>query len=113
MGEVWVEVDLLGLGEPSAMRTARLKKHAAPLDFRYSQSVSVAAGSKEQTTLRDALTSADEQTSDVYFELKTLNARGDERQVAQGYVNLKKLLADGRDTTSAAISLHGLSLIHI
>lgn len=107
VNDLWVEVDLLGLGEPDALRTHRLQKTSAPLNFGYSASFDIAPDSAEQAALRDALTSADEQDADVYFELKTLDARGQERELAQGFVNLRALLAEGRDAVSTSVRMQG------
>jgi len=71
VGEVWIEVDLVDIGDKAALVTPHLRKTAAPLDFKFSHSVSIAPGSREQETLKQALDAKDEQESDVYFELKT------------------------------------------
>ena len=106
--DVWVEVDLVGLSEaglvdPSALRTKPVKK-AAAIDFGYAHSVGVAPGSREQQELANALRSADEQDADVYFALKTRGASG-ERELGQGYVNLRSLLRDQRDIRSTDVKL--------
>ena len=81
---MWVEVDLLGLADASALRTKRINKNSANLDFGFTQTVSVAPGGKQQAALRSALSSAQEQDADVYFVVKTLTARNQEREVGQG-----------------------------
>ncbi|KOO35408.1 hypothetical protein Ctob_016335, partial [Chrysochromulina tobinii] len=106
VGEVWIEVDLVDIGDKAALVTPHLRKTAAPLDFKFSHSVSIAPGSREQETLKQALDAKDEQESDVYFELKT-SVRGQESEVAQGFLNLKKLLADGQDIQNRAVALQG------
>jgi hypothetical protein len=106
VGEVWIEVDLVDIGDKAALVTPHLRKTAAPLDFKFSHSVSIAPGSREQETLKQALDAKDEQESDVYFELKT-SVRGQESEVAQGFLNLKKLLADGQDVQNRAVALQG------
>ena len=45
MGEVWVKVDLLGMGDTAALTTKRLNKLASPLDFGFSTSINVGRGS--------------------------------------------------------------------
>ena len=84
VADVWVEVDLLGLVDASALRTKRINKTSANLDFSFTQTVSVAPGGKQQAALRSALSSAQEQDADVYFVVKTLTARNQEREVGQG-----------------------------
>ncbi|KAL3930451.1 MAG: hypothetical protein SGPRY_001527, partial [Prymnesium sp.] len=107
--EVWVEVDLLGLAEASQLRTKKLHKSATSLDFGFSTSVTVGAGSKGEEVLRTALASKQEQDADVYFVVKTLTARNQEREVCQGYVNLQALLREGRDASSKSVALQGKS----
>ena len=75
VADVWVEVDLLGLAEASQLRTKRMHKSSANLNFGFSTSVTVAAGSKQQEVLKSALASKQEQDADVYFVVKTLTAR--------------------------------------
>ena len=106
VGEVWVEVDLVDLGDRAALTTSRLRKNTVPLDFGFSHAVTIAPGSKEQDTLRSAMDAADEQESDVYFELKT-SARGKETQVGQGFLNLRKLLEQNKDMISVPVALQG------
>ena len=67
----------------------------------------MAAGGKQQAALRGALSSTQEQDADVYFVVKTLSARNQEREVGQGYLNLQSLLKDGRDAASVSIPLQG------
>ena len=74
VAEVWVEVDLLGLAEASQLRTKRLHKSATNLDFGFSTSVAVGAGSEQQEVLRRAVTSKEEKDANVSFVLKTLTA---------------------------------------
>ncbi|KAL1530447.1 hypothetical protein AB1Y20_001350 [Prymnesium parvum] len=105
--DVWVEVDLLGLADASQLRTKRLHKSAPSLDFGFSTSIAVGAGSKQEAALRTALASAHEQDADVYFVVKTRTARNEEREIGQGYVNLQSLLRDGRDAVSTSVSLQG------
>ena len=108
VGEVWVEVDLLdGLQETAELRTKQLRKSAVPLDFAYSHSLSVAAGSRALQELQKVLRSSDEQEADVYFALKTHGAGGKERELGQGYVNLRQLLRDARNMVGAQVSLAG------
>ena len=107
VADVWVEVDMLGLAEASQLRTKRVHKSSANLDFGFSLSVPVASGSKQQSALRAALSSSQEQDSDVYFVVKTLTARNQEREVGQGYLNLQTLLRDGRDAASVSLPLQG------
>ena len=107
-GDVWMEVDLINLGDPRALTTARHRRTASPLDFRFRYELPVVAGSHEQATLREALQAADEQASDVYLALKTTGREsGDAVQIAQGYVNLKRLLEGGRDLVSAPVAMQG------
>ena len=73
-----------GLADASALRTKRINKTSANLDFSFTQTVSVAPGGKQQAALRSALSSAQEQDADVYFVMKTLTARNQEREVGQG-----------------------------
>ena len=105
--EVWVEVDLLDLASAAQLRTKPQRKTAAALDFGYSHSVSVAPGSRAQQALQKALRSKDEQESDVYFSLKTRDARGQEKELGQGYVSLLKLARDGRNLVSEQVTLQG------
>ena len=108
VGEVWVEVDLVDIGDRAALTTQRLRKMASPLDFRYSYSVPIAPGSAEQATLRRVMDSTDEQESDVYFELKTSGRSGKgDVQIGQGFLNLKQLLSQGRDFASVPVQLQG------
>ena len=58
IGDVYVEVDLLGLVDPSQLATQIMHKGSAPLDFKFAQAVTIAPGSREQSKLRAALTSA-------------------------------------------------------
>ena len=104
--DLYVEVDLFGLGDPASLRTKPLKK-AATVDFGYTYSVAVAPGSKAQAELSNALRSADEQDTDVYFTLKTRGASG-ERELGQGYVNLRSLLRDQRDIRSTDVKLQSV-----
>ncbi|MEC8039065.1 MAG: hypothetical protein VX152_12355, partial [Pseudomonadota bacterium] len=56
VGDVWVEVDLFGLADASELKTKPLRKGAAgPLDFAFSHTAKVAAGSKAQKLLQKAL----------------------------------------------------------
>ena len=105
--DVWVEVDLLDLADAAQLRTKPQRKAAASLDFGYSHSVGVAPGSRAQQELQKALRSADEQESDVYFSLKTRDGRGQEKELGQGYVSLRKLARDGRNLVSEPVTLQG------
>ena len=97
--DLYVEVDLFGLGDPASLRTKRLKK-AATVDFGYTYSVGVAPGSKAQAELTNALRSSDEQDADVYFALKS-----GERELGQGYVNLRSVLSKQSDIRSTDVQL--------
>ena len=92
--EVWMEVDVLDLDGGQPLRTAPLRKNARKLDFEFTQLLSINPDYLE--SLRKALASSDEQASDVYFTLKGRGPRG-ERELAQGFVNLKQLLKEGKD----------------
>ena len=108
LGDVWVDADILGLGDAAALTTARRRRTASPVDFRFRYELPVVAGSHGQATLREALQAADEQMSDVYLALKTTgHERGDAVQIAQGYINLQRLLAGGRDLVSAPVAMQG------
>ena len=41
----------------------------------------------------------------MYFELKTLDARGAPRELGQGYVSLKQVLTSGSEHRNASVSL--------
>ena len=108
VGEVWVEVDVLDIGDKAALTTTRLRKTTIPLDFGFAHTISIAAGSRAEETVRETVLSAatEEQEADVYFEVKT-SARGKEAAVAQGFLNLRKLLAQGRDFQNHSVPLQG------
>ena len=129
--ELWVEIDLVGLmglgegSEGSELCTARRRKPsrtllaagAEEIEFGYSGAVAIAPGSEEQAVLCEALGSADEQDADVYFDLmsrREAGPRGRDRdgpsgevQLAQGFINLQRMLLDGRDLRSRRVSLQG------
>ena len=100
--EVWVDVDAVG----REVRTIKLDKTAPSLDFGFSTEFTIAPGSEEQAALCEALGSADEQDADVYFDLMSRREAGprgpaaEDVQLAQGFINLRQMLADGRDITS-------------
>ena len=82
----------------------------APLDFRFRQTIDIAPGSAEQATLRNVMQpTAEEEASDVYFELKTAGRGGKVNQIGQGFLNLKQLKSQGRDFTSMSVTLQGSS----
>ena len=106
VGDVWVEVDLFGLADASELKTKPLRKGAAgPLDFAFSHTAKVAAGSKAQKLLQKALRSADEQDSDVYFVLKGRTPQGTERELGEGFLNLEAMLREGADKVRTALQL--------
>eukprot|EP00966_Prymnesium_polylepis_P228339 5284719-Prymnesium_polylepis.1 len=71
------------------MRTKKLHKSGVNLNYAFSNAVTIGAGSKEQDVLKQALSSQQEQDSDVYFIMKTQSARGVERELGQGFLNLQ------------------------
>ena len=87
------------------MVTEKVRKTAAPLDFRFKGGFTVAPGSTEQAALRKAMQSADEELSDVFFVLKTQGRTGPEREIGQGFLNLKQLLTSGKDTVGQVLTL--------
>ena len=97
----------MGHAETADLKTKPLRKSAAPLDFGYSHSLSVAAGSRALQELQRVLRSREEQDSDVFFALKTHGVGGKERELGQGYVNLRQLLKDARNMEGAQVSLAG------
>lgn len=105
VGDVFVQVDLLGLVASAQLATQMLHKGSSPLDFQFSQGVTVVPGSREQQKLRAALTSADEQEADVYFELKTVGARNEPREVAAGSLSLRKALGANAEHRQAQVQL--------
>mmetsp|Transcript_14090 Transcript_14090/g.37115 ORF Transcript_14090/g.37115 Transcript_14090/m.37115 type:complete len:554 (-) Transcript_14090:76-1737(-) len=107
VADVWVEVDLVGLTDPSQMKTKRLHKSSVNLNFGYAQSVPVDAGSREEEVLRQVMGSQQEQDSDVYFIVKTQSARGQEREIGQGFLNLQTVLKGGRDLVSQSVAVQG------
>ena len=65
IAEVFVEIDLVDIGDKAALTTTRIRKTSSPLDFRYSHALTIKPGSKEQKALRAVLDHAVEEVSDV------------------------------------------------
>eukprot|EP00966_Prymnesium_polylepis_P321621 7377927-Prymnesium_polylepis.1 len=65
------------------MRTKKLHKSGVNMNYAFSKSLTIGAGSKEQDVLKQALTSEQEEDSDVDFIVKTVTARGQEREIGQ------------------------------
>ena len=106
--ELWVEIDLgEQIGDKNGLVTRRLPKLSRPFDFDFRYELPVAPGSAEEASLRAVVEAADEQESDVYFELKSTNSRGEEVSVGQGFTNLKKVLTERRDISNARIAVKG------
>ena len=105
--EVWAEVDLLGLGDPSPLLTPRMAKGTnASLEMEYRQTVAVPSGSRQQGTLRQALTAKETEAADVYVTLKAAARRGEEKVVGQGALNLRAdVLAKKTDLVDLHVKL--------
>jgi hypothetical protein len=96
---MWVEIDMIDMGEKAALSTAHLKKLSArgkPLDFGFTHAIEVARGSRDANALKAALDNPSAQESDVYFILRSVDPKGKEFDVGQAYLNLRKLVDEQR-----------------
>jgi hypothetical protein len=109
VSEVYVEIDLVDLVDAAQLTTQRLNKLTPRLDFRFRHSLPIAPGSAEQGTLRRVLAAANEEESDVYFQIKSITPRGEPVDVGQAYVNLRKVLDEGREITKAMLPVKGIN----
>ena len=114
VGDLWVEVDLPGVPKQAAaaLRTDAVHKSAAPkIDFGFSASVALPPGSRTREAFTKAVGAAVDGGGSgeaaVYFHLKTRDARGLEKEVATGALDLADLARDGRDAVGVAVALHG------
>ena len=117
VGDLWVAVDLAGVPKQAAA-ALRCRRRARR---RHRRSISRAR--RERRELRPlAQTRAQRSCSRrwarrstrggsgeaaVYFHLKTRDARGLEKEVAPGALDLADLARDGRDAVGVAVALHG------
>ena len=67
--EVYIDVDLLGLGDEGLL-TPRVRPDEGELPLDFHEAIAVEPGEPVWAPLREALRSADEQDSDVYFVLR-------------------------------------------
>ena len=77
------------------------------VEFSYSHTEELPAGGRLAAELHKALRARDEQEADVYFTLKTRDARGKERELGQGFVNLHEMLKANKDVVQQGIRLPG------
>eukprot|EP00966_Prymnesium_polylepis_P106481 2465854-Prymnesium_polylepis.1 len=102
--QLWVEIDALELNGPVPLRTNEVPRDAPSHHFGFAQLVQVADGSAALEKLVAALAAADEQEADIYFALKSRGPQGD-KEVAQGFVNLKAIEKAKKDHELAPIDL--------
>ena len=109
VNEVFIEIDFLGLAEPAQLRTKSVLSRSES-DFGFALDVAVATGSQAMQQLRKVLTAPEESESNIFFSLKTTGqqvgkSRNAERELAQGYLNLRTLLREGQDLIGHSLSL--------
>lgn len=98
--KLWADVEWVDGTKMLESRAVRAADAAPSLNLEFSGEVPVEEGSKAQLVLSQALASADEQQSDVYFNLNTTG-----REVAQGFINLQELLRSGKDLVRKPVDL--------
>jgi len=106
--ELWADVEWVDGAKVLETKRLRAADAAPSLFFEFSGQVAVEEGSQAQILLGEALSSSDEQKSDLYFNLNTNDAQrrgGSDREVAQAYVNLHELLRSGQDIVKKPIDL--------
>ena len=103
-----MEIDVPGRDSLPPLRTAAVKKAmSGRVEFSYSHTEELPAGGRLAAELHKALRARDEQEADVYFTLKTRDARGKERELGQGFVNLHEMLKANKDVVQQGIRLPG------
>ena len=90
--EVYIDVDLLGLGDEGLL-TPRVRPDEGELPLDFHEAIAVEPGEPVWAPLREALRSADEQDSDVYFVLHGASPTAAPRELGSAHLNLERLLA--------------------
>ena len=90
--EVYIDVDLLGLGDEGLL-TPRVRPDEGELPLDFHEAIAVEPGEPVWAPLREALRSADEQDSDVYFVLHGASPTAAPRELGSAHINLERLLA--------------------
>ena len=90
--EVYIDVDLLGLGDEGLL-TPRVRPDEGELPIDFHEAIAVEPGEPVWAPLREALRSADEQDSDVYFVLHGASPTAAPRELGSAHLNLERLLA--------------------
>ena len=108
VSDLWVEVDLSPqVADRSQLTTSRIHKLTSRLDFKFRQSIAIAPNSPEQDALRRMLEEPNEEASDVFFNVQSVSPHNHNVEVGVAFLNLRKLLDEGRDVSRAQCIVKG------